>query len=603
MPANSLDVMQLVSPEGIADEIAVTWDRWKNDRVVYEDETIEIRSYVYATDTRTTGNIANPFMNSTTTPKLTQIAQNLKANYMSHLFSNTDWINWEAANRESALEQKRKTIEAYLRTKARSQNIVSTFGSLIDDWIITGNCYAGLEYVTETHVDPLTGLEFPVYVGPRLYRISPHDICYNIAATSWEQAPKIIRSLKSMGDLARDIDERPNLGYTRDLLNKLRNNRTAVRSAKEIGQADMDKSRGLIADGFSDIREYYNSDLVEILEFYGDWYDIVTGEFLKNHLITVVDRAFVVRKEPINTWTGRAPLYHSAWRKRPDNITGMSPLANLVGMQYKIDKLENLRADVFDQIANPTIVETGDVEFFGVRGAPGQRYVVAEGGTVSFLRPDATALSADLQISQTMTVMEEMAGSPRESLGFRSPGEKTKFEVQLLDNAANRTFREKALSFERDFISEILNDMLAMARQNLNGIDIVQMQDSTFGAQEFLEVTRDDITATGKLYANGASHFEKQANALQNLNAIFNSQLGAIIMPHISKVKLAQIVEDLISAEQFVLVQENIGILEDIQSQMIAQQGQKQLLDQSVTDGSLDGDEEEFVEEEVDEEV
>lgn len=590
MPANSLDVVQLVSPESVADEIAKTWDKWKADRDRWEEEVIEIRNYLYATDTRTTTNVSNPFMNSTTTPKLTQIAQNLKANYMSHLFSNPEWINWEGANRDSAVESKRKSIEAYLRTKARAQNIVSVFDSLLDDWIITGNCFAGLEYVNETHKDPITGETVVTYTGPRLYRISPHDVCFNIAANSWETAPKIIRSLKSLGDLAREVEEKPNLGYTQDLLNKLRGNRLAVRHAKEIGQSDMDKSRGLIADGFSDIREYYNSDLVEILEFYGDWYDTQTGEFLKNHIITVVDRAFVVRKEPVNSWTGRPPLYHVGWRKRPDNLIGMSPLANLVGMQYKIDKLENLRADVFDQIANPTTVEVGDVEFFGVRGAPGQRYVVAEGGGVDFLRPDATALSADLQISQTMAIMEEMAGAPRESLGFRSPGEKTKFEVQLLDNAANRTFREKALSFERDFISKILNDMLAMARQNLNGIDVVQMQDSTFGAQQFLEVTREDITATGKLYANGASHFEKQANAMQNLNAIFNSQIGAVIMPHISKLKLARVVEDLLSAEQFALVQENIGVLEDIRTQMVAQQGQKDLEEQMLTDGSIEGD-------------
>lgn len=592
MPTNSLDVYQLVSPEQVAHEISVTWDRWKNDRDRWEEETVEIRNYIYATDTRTTTNNSNPFMNSTTTPKLTQIAQNLKANYMSHLFSNPDWINWEAANRDSALESKRKSIEAYLRTKARSQNMISTFESILDDWIITGNCFAGMEYVNEWHLDPLTQEKVTTYVGPRLFRISPHDIAFNVAATNWKSAPKIVRSLKAFGDLARDVEEKPNLGYTQELLDKMRNNRISVRNAQAISQADIDKSRGLIADGFSDLRDYYNSDLVEILEFYGDWYDVKTGVFLKNHVITVVDRAFVVRQEPINTWTGLAPIYHSAWRKRPDNLMGMSPLANLVGMQYKIDKLENLRADVFDQIANPTVVEVGDVEFFGVRGAPGQRYVVAEGGAVNFLRPDATALSADLQIAQTMAIMEEMAGAPRESLGFRSPGEKTKFEVQLLDNAANRTFREKALGFERDFLNLILNDMLAMARQNLNGVDIVQMQDSTFGAQQFLEVTREDITATGKLYANGASHFEKQANALQNLNFIFNSQLGQVILPHISKIKLAQVIEDLISSEQFSLVQENIGVLEDIQTQMIAQQGQKDLLEQSVTDGSVEDEEE-----------
>lgn len=269
----------------------------------------------------------------------------------------------------------------------------------------------------------------------------------------------------------------------------------------------------------------------------------------------------------------------------------MSPLANLVGMQHKIDKLENLRADVFDQIANPTIVEQGDVEFFGVRGAPGQRYVTEAGGGVAFLRPDATALNADLQIQQTMNLMEEMAGAPREAMGFRSPGEKTKFEVQVMDNASSRIFREKTTAYERNFLNDILNDMLAMARSNLDGSDIIRAQDTTFGTEDFLSITKDDISAAGKLYASGSSHFERQSNVLQNLNAIFNSPAASLITPHLSKIKLAKVVEDLLSAEEYGLVQENIGILEDIKSQQIVQSGQQQLEEESLTDGSLEDEE------------
>jgi hypothetical protein len=470
---------------------------------------------------------------------------------------------------------------------------VDTFSSLLDDWIQTGNCFAGLEYVRESHVDDL-GQEIGGFTGPRLYRISPKDVVMNIAATSWERSPKIVRILKSMGDLAREIDEKPELGYTRELLAKLQSNRQAVRHAQHIGEGDLLKSNALVADGFSSIQDYYNSDLVEILEFTGDWYNRENGEFLKDHVITVVDRAFVVRKEPVKSWTGSSYLYHHAWRKRPDNLMGMGPLTSLIGMQYKIDKLENLRADVFDQIANPTVVETGNVEFFGTRGAPGQRYVVEEGGSVNFLRPDSTALGADLQISQTMALMEELAGSPREAMGLRSPGEKTKFEVQTLDNAANRIFREKIFSFERQFIDPILNDMLEMARRNIDGVDIVRAEDNVFGAAEFLEVTREDITAAGKLFASGSSHFERQANAVQNLNTVFGSPMGQMINPHISRIQLAKTLEDLVGVEEHVLVQENIGIIEDLQSQSIAQQGAQQLQEEAVTDGGITEGADEF---------
>ena len=45
----------------------------------------------------------------------------------------------------------------------------------------------------------------------------------------------------------------------------------------------------------------------------------------------------------------------AGWRPRPDNLYAMGPLDNLVGMQYRIDHLENLKSDVFDQIAYPIL--------------------------------------------------------------------------------------------------------------------------------------------------------------------------------------------------------------------------------------------------------
>jgi hypothetical protein len=595
MPANSFDVQGLLNPSQIASEIALKWDQWKRDRQPWEEQVMELRNFLYATDTRTTSNAGNPFKNSTTTPKLSQIAQNLKANYMSHMFTNPNWLNWEAHNASQELAQKRRAIESYMRTKMRQNKSTDVFDALLDDWIQTGVCFARLVYMNEHHIDE-AGLRVQGYLGPTIERISPWDITFNIAATNWERAPKIVRSLLSLGELARIAAEQPeNTLWTQETLRLMRERRVAVRQhAREIDKSDASKSRAYIADGFGSITEYYNTDLVEVLEFYGDWYDIQTGELKKNHVITVVDRVHVVRDEPLKTWHGRANLYYSAWRERPDNLMGMGPLDALVGMQYKIDKLENLRADVFDQIANPATVEIGDVEFYGVRGAPGQRYVVAEGGDIKHLRPDTTALSADLQIAQTMQLMEELAGAPREAMGIRSPGEKTKFEVQVLDNAANRLFRNKVRKFETQFLEPIMNDALEMARRNLDGVDIVRAEDNVFGAEDFITVTKEDITAVGKLYAKGSLHFEKQANSIQNLNMVFNSQMGALITPHVSRIKLARIVEDLISAEQFEIIGDNIGLLEDLNSQRLTQAASEQLEEEALTDGSLDGSTEEL---------
>jgi hypothetical protein len=183
-----------------------------------------------------------------------------------------------------------------------------------------------------------------------------------------------------------------------------------------------------------------------------------------------------------------------------------------------------------------------------------------------------------------MRDMEELAGSPREAMGIRSPGEKTAFEVQTLDNAANRLFRHKVTQFEVNVVEPVLNDMLEISRRNLNGSDLIRAVDSTFGIEDFITITKEDLTASGKLYAVGSSHFIADANMLQNINTIFSSPVSQFIAPHISKIELAKAVEKLLGLEEFALVAENIGIMEDVQSARLSQQGQMDLQEEAATD-------------------
>jgi hypothetical protein len=51
-------------------------------------------------------------------------------------------------------------------------------------------------------------------------------------------------------------------------------------------------------DGFANFRDYLMSDYVELLTFYGDTFNPETKEFLRNHIITVVDRHKIIDKKP-----------------------------------------------------------------------------------------------------------------------------------------------------------------------------------------------------------------------------------------------------------------------------------------------------------------
>ena len=80
----TLDVSSLITADKKASEIADKFETWNSYRQGWLEERKELRNYIFATDTRTTTNSRLPWSNSTTTPKLTQLYDNLKAN-LNHL--------------------------------------------------------------------------------------------------------------------------------------------------------------------------------------------------------------------------------------------------------------------------------------------------------------------------------------------------------------------------------------------------------------------------------------------------------------------------------------------------------------------------------------
>jgi len=269
----------------------------------------------------------------------------------------------------------------------------------------------------------------------------------------------------------------------------------------------------------------------------------------------------------------------------------MGPLDNLVGMQYRIDHLENLKADVFDFIAFPMTKIKGVVEEFEVK--PGGRVYVGDEGDVTYLVPDATALNADFQIRELENKMEELAGAPRQAMGIRTPGEKTKYEVQTLENATGRIFQNKISFFERNFLEEALNDMLELSRRNISGSDLVRTLDDDIKVVNFLSITKEDITANGRLRAKGASHFAKEAMLVQNLTNLANSAIGQdpAVKAHMSGKKLAKLFEEVFDLEKYELYGENIRIVEEQETARMVQQAQENLQLEAQTPSGLPGDE------------
>jgi hypothetical protein len=567
MVGTTLDMKLIISPDSIATEISDKWRLWNQQRVGKLEEWKELRNYLFATDTRSTSNSSLPWKNSTTVPKLTQIRDNLHANYMATLFPQNKWMKWMASDKTSNAKIKRETIQAYMENKVQQSDFEVVMSKLVLDYIDYGNCFATVDW--EANYTELENNEIiPGYIGPRVIRISPYDLVFNPVASDFKTTPKIIRSLLSMGEARKMIEEDPNKDYMKKVFDRMIGTRNAIQGYSD---SDLHKNDGFVVDGFGSIREYYNSDYVEILTFYGDIYDKLTDTLLKNRIIKVVDRSYVLSDKSNPSWLGRSPIFHVGWRERPDNLYAMGPLDNLVGLQYRMDHLENLRADVFDQIAFPVLKIKGDVEDFDFQ--PGTRIYLGDEGDVGYLAPDPTALNADNQIAVIENKMEQLAGAPREAMGIRTPGEKTAFEISSLQNAASRIFQNKTQHFERIFVEPILNAMLEASRRNMDASDVIRVMDDELSVSIFQTITKEDITANGKIIPMGARHFAERAQRVQNLSQLWQLKASdPSVAAHLSGKEFARIMAEELGEKS--LFASNISIYENYETQKVAQEVQ-----------------------------
>ena len=578
MAGKVAQIQDLIGGDNLARQLTTLYENWRIQRYEKEEEWKELRNYLFATDTTKTTNSKLPWKNKTTIPKLTQIRDNLHANYLDALFPNDDWLRWEGYTQEAVNKKKRKAIESYMKNKLRQSEFRQVISQAVYDYIDYGNAFAEAQWENNTKVDPITGEKITVYIGPKAVRISPFDLVFNPTAASFKESPKFTRYVKGVGELKKDILTRPDLQFDEEVFNKIVDVR---RSISAFRMEDVNKAVGFMIDGFGTLQQYYQSGLVEILEFEGDTYNDLTGELKENRIVTIVDRSYILRDIPNPSWIGRDTKSHVGWRNRPDNLYAMGPLDNLVGLQYRVDHLENLKADAMDLTIHPPKVIRGDVDPFV--WAPGVDIHVPEDGDVTALAPNSAAFQVNNEIGALLMLMEEMAGAPKEAMGIRSPGEKTAFEVQQLQNAAGRIFQHKVNKFEIEFLEPLLNSMLEVAKRNMDSADLVKVMDDDLGVAEFMNVTKDDITAIGKLRPVGARHFAARAQLMQNMLGVFNSPIGQMIAPHVSGKNLAAMVEDYMGFQQFDFIKDNIAIFEQADTQRLINQMQQTVNTENAT--------------------
>lgn len=592
MAGKVLHLDEYIIPDALGTAIANKQLKWETFRETKLREWKEVQQYIFATDTTKTSNSKLPWNNKTTLPKLCQIRDNLYANYMATMFPKRKWLVWEGETKEDDEQAKRKTIEDYIAWVIDRTGFKKEVAKLILDYIDYGNCFCMPEWIDETRVLDEENRMQTGYTGPALRRISPVDIVFDPTAPSFDESPKIIRSIVSIGEVKAFIEGSAGSAEEKEEAKKLFQYLKDVRS--NIFAAGTSATLNVKDDiynvsGFTSFREYLDSDYVELLTFYGTLYDREADQLYENYEITVADRHKVIAKKPNPSIFGQAPIYHAGWRVRQDNLWAMGPLDNLVGMQYRVDHLENLKADVFDLIAYPVLKIKGFVEDFD--WGPMERILVGDDGDVEMLAPDVAALNANMEISILEAKMEEMAGAPKEAMGFRTPGEKTMYEVQRLENAAARIFQNKVAQFEQNVVEPSLNGMLELSRRFMNSQSI-RVFSNDLQVAKFRDISNDDLVGAGRIRPMAAQHFAERANLIQNLTNFYQSAVGQDegIKQHFSSLRQAKMVEDLLDLQSYNIVEPYVRLSEEAEAQRLMNAQTEEVATEASTPAGLTPD-------------
>ncbi len=584
MAGKTLDIDDLIQRDNLGCIIANQWLEWDGFRDVAKKNWTEVQRYIYQTDASQTTNVQTPWKNKTTTPKLCQIRDNLYANYIATLFPKARWLLWEGANKDSQSKDKRNAIRNYMSWVIDRREFKDVLNRLILDYIDYGNVFAApdwedarIELPDKTQVG---------YCGPVPTRINPYDVVMNPLSTTSDASPKIIRSYLSLGELKKQLmamtpsDDHEELSKLFTYLRDIR------LTAQEYAGSIKYKDELFDIAGFGNFKQYLGNSYVEVLTFHGDMYDIEKDELLQNYKIMVVDRHKVVYKKPNPSFFAKPPIIHCGWRLRQDNLWAMGPLDNLVGLQYRLDHLENMKADIIDLTAFPVQVIKGFVGDYTWQ--PMEKIIVGDEGDVELRFPDGTPLQMNMELDALAQKMEEMAGSPREAMGIRTPGEKTMYEVQRLENATARIFQNKVAQFEEQELEPLLNSMLELARRKMNNTTI-RIWNDEFQSAAFQQLSPEDITGIGRLKPVAARHFAERAQLVQNMNNFRNSVAGQDpgVMNHFSGIKEAKMWEEILDLEDWGLVQENIRVSEAADTQRLMNVQQEQVMMEAGTPAGL----------------
>ncbi len=571
MSADSSIKLCLDDIDTVAVRIAGLYRDWNDQRTVALNLGQEVRSMVFATDINTTSSSNIDTKNRTHIPKLTELSDTLQSNYWDAIFGESKFFVFSGTTENDRIRAKK--IEAWIRSKLETKKFRQKEGrALTADFVVYGNCFFEVDYIVE-----LDDFNNEVYKGVIIRRVSPLDIVFDAKAPSFKDSAKIQTKRIHLADLAELSVKFPSLKFDKTLIAKIIKSRQTgyVEDWVETLHAE-----NLSMDGYGDYEEYFKKDFVTVRVYRGDVYNPKTGKVQKHRIVWTIDDLHVILNMINPSPTGYDGLHHVGWRQRPDNLWGMGALDNLAGMQYRVNKVENLKSDILDLCAFPITVHKGGQTLDDLGGIyrPGNLIELDIDEEITFESPNPIILQyGDAHIAQYFKLMEDFAGAPPESRGIRSPGEKTKAEVQMLDSKGAKIFRDKSKVFETA-LEEALLEAFELTLLNFDGEDYVDIFDDIQGKDMLQALALEDIKAHGTFIAMGSKHWDRKNKRKAELDSLIATVFSQPkYAPHVSGWEVMQTINSDYELEETGIVAQFKGIKEDVANQAVAQAESQQI--------------------------
>lgn len=550
--------------DDIARLIAQRWTDLYGQRETQRQRDKEVIEYLHASSIKDTTNYKDHNLKGHTTniPMLYKHKEVLVAMYMDMWFPNSNYMKWEQ-DRSMDEEQVKKgrTTAAYIQKKLKYVPNAKAMRQLAEDFVTYGRIAALTDFERVMKPNNVGGMT-AVYEGPIIHRLHPDSYVFDVTAADIRKTPKIIRHVYSMAEIVRMHEDGSKI-YTKEVVDKMFMRRS--RNNQGSGWEQANKYANMAIQGYGDYNAYLQSGHVEILAFLGDLYDNSTNKLLRDQHILVLDRDEVVYRADMNTVTGDNFFYH-VYEGFESTLGGIGPLHKVVGLQYAMNHVQNMKANALDlELQPPLKFQGGDAtQPFGA----GERFVLDIDEDVNPMNPGTQALQVNAEQGFIMSLYDQVTGVPSELSGIRTAGEKTAFEVDQILSGGQRIPTRKAAEAEQFFWEPLIRSMLEQAQDNMALSDYVKVINDSQGVETFVEVTKDSLVEASSIYPIGARGLAEEARSLREFHTITqNPIIAQLIQPHTSGKALVRKIEKSLNWEQSGVFRDYVQLAEQAELQ------------------------------------